>query len=517
MKSSSSLGRGVSWVEPDLRAGWLGGFSRKPARRLALALLVVVCAVTGRSFSFSLNDDTGLPVKWPAGTIRLKLMLGDTANLSDGSSFNTSARTAAQTWNALLGSAQFQADLTTGSPVDNNDANELGFGAKIFGKDFDEGTLAVTTGYSVGNERVEADIIFNSAYTWESYRGNIRRSNGALIVDIQRVALHELGHVLGLDHPDENQQTVDAVMNSTIGNRYELSTDDIQGGQSLYGPPGTPANDNFANATVLALSGSQTVSVKGYNTNATKETGEPRQGDNPGGRSVWWRWTAPSAGSVTLDTKGSYFDSTLGVYTGTTLSALTKVVDNDDINPGVVQASTVTFNATAGTEYRIDVDGYNSIEQIRTDTNGADNAGITLNLAFTGSLGTAPAITTQPANASVTSGGSASFSVVATGTAPLSYQWLLNGTAIAGATSSTFSISSAASSNAGSYTVTVSNQAGSVTSNAATLTVTTPAPTPAPSSSAGGGGGGGAPSLWFIGMLAALGLSRLLRRPGNAA
>ncbi|RXK56945.1 hypothetical protein ESB00_08215 [Oleiharenicola lentus] len=302
-------------------------------------------------------------------------------------------------------------------------------------------------------------------------------------------------------------------MNSRIGNLDTLATDDTEGAQQLYGPPGAPANDNFANATVITLTQGNSTTLKGYNTNATRETGDPRQGDNPGGRSVWWRWTAPSSGSVTLDTKGSYYDTTLGVYTGSSLSGLTKVADNDDINPGIVQASDLTFNATAGTTYRFCVDGFNNSEQDPTDTVGADNGGLTLNLNFNSVGGTLPSITTQPASATVNTGATVSFSVVATGTAPLSYQWQLGGVAITGATSDTYSISSVTANQAGSYSVLVSNAAGSVTSNAATLTVNTPAPpvTP-PSSGGGGGGGGGAPSLWFVGLLAALGAARLFRR-----
>lgn len=82
---------------------------------------------------------------------------------------------------------------------------------------------------------------------------------------------------------------------------------------------------------------------------------------------------------------------------------------------------------------------------------------------------TAPAIVTPPVSASVVSGGTATFSVGATGSAPLAYQWRLDGSAIAGATAASYSAGVA-----GSYTVTVSNSAGSVTSAAATLTVTTP-------------------------------------------
>jgi hypothetical protein len=83
-----------------------------------------------------------------------------------------------------------------------------------------------------------------------------------------------------------------------------------------------------------------------------------------------------------------------------------------------------------------------------------------------------PAITTQPQSQTVTVGGTASFSVSASGSSPFSYQWKKSGSNISGATSSSYSISNAQTSHAGSYTVTVTNSAGSVASNAATLTVT---------------------------------------------
>jgi hypothetical protein len=85
--------------------------------------------------------------------------------------------------------------------------------------------------------------------------------------------------------------------------------------------------------------------------------------------------------------------------------------------------------------------------------------------------GTAPVITTQPASQTVTEGSSVSFTVVATGDPAPSYQWRKDGVNIANATSSTYSIASATPSDAGSYTVVVSNSQGTVTSNTATLTV----------------------------------------------
>jgi len=88
----------------------------------------------------------------------------------------------------------------------------------------------------------------------------------------------------------------------------------------------------------------------------------------------------------------------------------------------------------------------------------------------------APTITTQPVNQTVTAGQTATFTVVAAGTAPLSYQWQKNSVNIAGATSASYTTPVTTTSDSGSgFTVVVSNTAGTVTSTAATLTVN-PAP-----------------------------------------
>jgi hypothetical protein len=86
---------------------------------------------------------------------------------------------------------------------------------------------------------------------------------------------------------------------------------------------------------------------------------------------------------------------------------------------------------------------------------------------------TAPQITAQPANQSVSVGQTATFSVVATGSAPLQYQWRKGGSAIAGATASSYTTpATVIGDNGSSFTAIVSNAAGGMTSGAATLTVT---------------------------------------------
>ena len=89
-------------------------------------------------------------------------------------------------------------------------------------------------------------------------------------------------------------------------------------------------------------------------------------------------------------------------------------------------------------------------------------------------LSEAPVITSQPVSQAVAQNSSAAFSVTAVGTAPLSFQWLLNSNIIAGATASTFAIPSAQPANVGDYNVVVSNPIGVVTSQVATLLVLVP-------------------------------------------
>ncbi len=85
-----------------------------------------------------------------------------------------------------------------------------------------------------------------------------------------------------------------------------------------------------------------------------------------------------------------------------------------------------------------------------------------------------PAIATQPANVSVVQGGNATFTVTASGTAPLSFQWLKNGSVIAGANSNVLNLISVSTNDAASYSVVVTNTVGSIASSSATLTVLVP-------------------------------------------
>lgn len=111
----------------------------------------------------------------------------------------------------------------------------------------------------------------------------------------------------------------------------------------------------------------------------------------------------------------------------------------------------------------------------RTITLFANNGG-TVSQAFTLTVtpaNMAPGIMTQPVAQAVNQGQPATFSVVASGTPPVSYQWRRNGVGIMGATGASFTVANAQPANAGAYSVSIMNAAGTVISNAAELVVNT--------------------------------------------
>ena len=74
-----------------------------------------------------------------------------------------------------------------------------------------------------------------------------------------------------------------------------------------------------------------------------------------GEHSVWYSWTAPSSGPVEMNTCTANISSTIALYTGSELSTLSRVASNRSACPNALIGSKVTFDATAGTTYRIAV------------------------------------------------------------------------------------------------------------------------------------------------------------------
>ncbi len=146
--------------------------------------------------------------------------------------------------------------------------------------------------------------------------------------------------------------------NATANTVYDIAVDGYNGasGNLVLTLDQTIQNDNFANPQYI---GGVNGIAYGANVGATKEAGEPNTAGNPGGASIWYYWTAPITGTATFTTEGSSFNTLLGIYTGNSVTTLTNIASNDDVNPPTDLTSSVTFNATGLQGYHIAIDGYN--------------------------------------------------------------------------------------------------------------------------------------------------------------
>jgi hypothetical protein len=388
-------------------------FSRPlPARVLALALGLAFAAVPRLLAYVPL---AGSPV-WPDGNIVMHLQLGASTTLSDGKTWNTAATDMLAEWNQTMARSQFTTVPDSSVSVgDGNRVNNVLFSSTIFGRTFGADTLAVTTIWTLGGRRIEGDVLFNSRFRWDSYRGPLRA--GANSAEFSRTALHEFGHLVGLDHPDVAGQSVSAIMNSRAGNLDALTADDRDGAAFLYASnAGTSAP--LAPAILLALADQF-----------------PVEGDN-----VDFAVAASGTGPFAYQWARN----------------------------GVVQSATTAQWTLAN------VTGAHSGQWTVTVSNGRGSVTSAMNLTVT-ARAVAPTITRQPSPVSTRTGQSVSFTVAASGSTPRTYQWRKDGTPLGVATvSETLTLTDVQLTDAGAYSVVVRNAGGSVTSADATLAVALP-------------------------------------------
>ncbi len=474
----------------------------------ALALLAGVCRPAAAWVS-------GGNPQWPQGNIVMQIQVDTLAPgqpLSDGANTWGEVVTGALSdWNSYLSVSRFTwvlnstASANTG-PNTANGYNNVRWGDTIYGESWGAagGDVAgIALLWFTNDKMSEGDVLFNSStgVQWDSYRGNLRyASNGQSINDLKRIALHEFGHVLGLDHPDQHGQAVAAIMNSVESNTDDLTSDDAAGGRHFYAavlPPvvtqqpiasQTVALGGSTSAFSVYVQGTPPFSYQWYHNNVALT-----------GSSVYTSW-AFSLSGVTSNDAGTYdvvVSNSAGSVTSSgsvlNLSGSAPTITTQPASQTVSAGSNVTFSvvATGATplsyQWQKDgtaISGATAASYTRSNVQAADagnyavlvtnSAGSTTSSSAKLTVnGAAPTITTQPASQSVSVGAAAALTVAATGTTPMSYQWSKDGVAIAGATATTYSIASVTSASAGNYTVVVTNAYGSATSNSATLTAVT--------------------------------------------
>jgi hypothetical protein len=219
----------------------------------ALAALVVVLTLSSPAGAFvCMKASNGSCLHWAQGQATLTSFLGTppTGGLLNGTlSRDQNSINAANDWSAVGAAFRFNVQVggqlnepcgprgsahacpNTGPAGDNPIIFRDSFCGRSFGPDIIELT---NNCWDANAAMINAPVFVNSSVPWNAYDGPILFSGSTAINDIRRVLLHEFGHVLGLDHPDLNGQTVRAIMNSQESDIDRLQSDDIAGILFIY-------------------------------------------------------------------------------------------------------------------------------------------------------------------------------------------------------------------------------------------------------------------------------------------
>lgn len=213
------------------------------SRRLAaaLALLVAAAALPRAATAFVLSDTP------PANRMSMTLGVGNQPFASLGGravTFNQEAARALAAWNAVgIGPFQdheFFASTAAPAPIparcQPDGANTVSFSATDCGMAWGD-AVALTYLWLSGGKVIQADVLFNQNQAWDAYPGPLRtRLDGAVVYDFFRVALHEFGHIVGLDHVPS---ATTSIMRAQVTDIDRLQSDDIAGAHAVaYSPLG---------------------------------------------------------------------------------------------------------------------------------------------------------------------------------------------------------------------------------------------------------------------------------------
>ncbi len=230
----------------------------------------------------------------------------------------------------------------------------------------------------------------------------------------------------------------------------------------LVSLPNLAPGDNFVDRVKLEWSDGI---VAGANRSATREPGEPLHAGKPGGKSVWYKWIAPSTGITTMGTVGSDFDTLLAVYrlASANVAVTNLVAVGGDEDRGGYFTSGLQFNAVKNQEYQIAIDGFSG-----------ESGDFALQWEHERTTYLLPVIRTNPVSQTVVPGTNAQFFVVAVsvcsngeedcqkrshypgGRIPaIDYQWHFNGVDLPGETNAQLTVYGVNEHSVGNYQVKV--------------------------------------------------------------
>lgn len=184
----------------------------------------LLLAVSQASMAFQL-----MGARWPSPEVTFQFDIVNTrgvAHSPSGVSWNDAFAEAMQRWNRVSGFTFSAGSRRAADPCQSDRINSASFRRDNCGFAFGENTLAITSNLFSGSTYLESDIVFNDNKNWDVFDGPLAGDT----VEFIRVAAHELGHSLGLDH--ETGQP--ALMQPFIGNIIAPTRDDLNGVAALY-------------------------------------------------------------------------------------------------------------------------------------------------------------------------------------------------------------------------------------------------------------------------------------------
>jgi hypothetical protein len=196
----------------------------------AVAWLFIACTTAHGFACISSSGPVPCPgPRWASHGATLQISLGT-------SSFNQAALNAANDWSAVGAAFQYVVQFASGQPSNvcstcgPQNYNPVFFANSVCGLGFGDIVAQANICWDQHNNIVNGPVFVNSTVSWGVYDGPFAPP----INDLHRVLLHEFGHVLGLDHPNQLGQTVAAIMNSGESDTDSLQADDRAGIISLY-------------------------------------------------------------------------------------------------------------------------------------------------------------------------------------------------------------------------------------------------------------------------------------------
>jgi hypothetical protein len=226
--------------------------------RIAALLLITLLSINS-SHAFEVSGNF-----WENG--QAVFHVGISGSSPAGGTWNEAFKRSMAAW-SNVSSFEFVAVNDYLDPCGVSTETGVDFSDTVCGSEFGDGVLAITTTSgpcfnsqcSNGFAITDADIVFNSGEAWDVYNGSLRFDE---IVEFERVALHELGHALGLDHSSANS----AIMRAFISDTDSLQSDDIAGVAAIYGGGEVVQETTLANIYGVTLVAPDNATISGPNT-----------------------------------------------------------------------------------------------------------------------------------------------------------------------------------------------------------------------------------------------------------